>query len=84
MVQHLCNAFVQGMMRVGYSPSLLYYKLLTLYIPIPGRPIIMMYQNTQAVAIIVCTSKKANYRYHLKKGVKETDIKHWETINPVV
>ena len=47
----------------------------------------MMYQNTQAVAIIVGILKKASYRCHLNKGVKRTDIKHWETIediNPVV
>ena len=35
----------------------------------------MMYQNTQAVAIIVCILKKASYRCHLNKGVKQTDIK---------
>ena len=35
----------------------------------------MMYQNTQAVAIIVCVLKKASYRCHLNKGVKQTDIK---------
>ena len=35
----------------------------------------MMYQNTQVVAIIVCILKKASYRCHLNKGVKQTDIK---------
>ena len=81
MVQNLCSAFVPGMMRVGYSPSLLLILDAT-YIPIPVRPIIMMHQNTQA-AIIISVLKKVNYRCHLKKGVKQTDIKHWETMEDI-